>query len=169
MRPPHLGQRSASSLGGWDLGGSFTWGSSDESAMRARIVARFPDADIAGEEAVMANAMEAFRQHVRQEAANELRRGERHGFVAARSLDAVILEHEGHTFLIGRDEAPVGEGDAVGVAGKIGQHSFWPGQQRLSILPIITKSRSATPTIRCTGKGARSCGRRTQKGNAIFV
>jgi hypothetical protein len=57
----------------------------------------------------------------------------------------------------------------VGVAGKIGQNRFRPRQQRLSMLPIITRSRSATPTIRCTGKGARSCGRRTQKGNAIFV
>ena len=64
--------------------------------------------------------MEAFRQHVGQEAANELRRGERHGFVAAWPLDAVVLEREGHAFLIGRDEPPVGDGDAVGVAGKIG-------------------------------------------------
>jgi len=119
----------------------------------------------------MANAVKAFWQHVDQETADKLRRGERHRFVAARSLDAVILEREGHTFLIGRDEAPVGEGDAVGVAGKIGQHSFRPGQRRLSILPIIKDlgSRSAILTIRYTGKGARSYGKRTQKGNAIFV
>ena len=41
----------------------------------------------------------------------------------------------------------------------------------LSILPIIMDlgSRSATPTIRYIVRGAQSCGRRTQKGNAIFV
>ena len=72
----------------------------------------------------MADAVKAFRQHVDQETADKLCRGERHGFGAARSLDTVILKREGHGFLIGRDEAPVGDGDAVGVAGKMGQHSF---------------------------------------------
>ncbi len=81
----------------------------------------------------MANAVEAFRQHVDQEPADKLRGGKRHGLVAARSLDAIVLEREGHGFLIGRDEPPVGDGDAMGVAGKIGQHSFRPGQRTLGI------------------------------------
>jgi hypothetical protein len=66
---------------------------------------------------------------------------------------------------------PMSKKDLVQLARKNGvaDEALKTFEQRLSILPIITKSRSATPTIRCTGKGARSCGRRTQKGNAIFV
>ena len=40
-----------------------------------------------GEEAVMADAVEAFGRHMHQEAADELMRGQRHGLVAARPLD----------------------------------------------------------------------------------
>ena len=118
-----------------------------------------------------ANAVKAFWQHVHQEAADKFRRGERHGFIAARAFDAVILDGKGDALCIGGDQALVGNGDAMGVAGQIGEHRFGAGKRRLSILPIIKDlgSRSATLTIRYTGKGARSYGKRTQKGNAIFV
>jgi hypothetical protein len=59
----------------------------------------------------------------------------------------------------------------MGVAREIGEHHLRTGKRRLSIMPIIRDlgSRSATLTIRSTVRGAQSCGRRTQKGNAIFV
>ena len=119
----------------------------------------------------MADAVEALGQHMRQEAADELGRLERHGLVAAGPLDAVVLVCEGDARLVSGDQAPVRDGNPVGVAREIGQHCFRPGERRLSILPIITGlgSKSVTPTIRCTGKKAWSCGRKIQKGNVIFV
>jgi hypothetical protein len=47
----------------------------------------------------------------------------------------------------------------VGVAGEVGEHCFWPGERRFSILPIIPEleSRFVTPTIRCIGRQPLSC------------
>jgi hypothetical protein len=66
-----------------------------------------------GEEAVMPDAVKALRQDMREEPANELMRGQRHGLVSPRSLDPVILEFEGDAIGIGRDQPAVGDGDAV--------------------------------------------------------
>src|SRR5262245_41625848 len=59
----------------------------------------------AGEEAVMANAMEALRQDVDEEATDELAGGERHGGVTNRPLEAVVLDPERHAGGVGLDEA----------------------------------------------------------------
>src|SRR5438270_9018474 len=48
----------------------------------------------ASEESVVADAMEALRENVNEEAADELTRIERHGGVTSRPLDAVILDFE---------------------------------------------------------------------------
>src|ERR1700693_988225 len=50
----------------------------------------------AREEAVMANAMEALRQDMDEEATDELAGGKRHGGVTGRSLAAVVLDLERH-------------------------------------------------------------------------
>jgi len=122
-----------------------------------------------GEEAIVVDALEAIGKHVLQKPADELMCFQTHDFLHATM--SVIAPAEGDMGVAERDKAAVRDGDTVGVARKIGEHLFRPCEQRLSILPIITEigSRSATPTIRCTSKGARSCGKRTQKGNAIFV
>src|SRR5262245_57341594 len=65
----------------------------------------------AGEQAVVANAMEALRQDMQQEAANELGRRQRHGGVAAWPFDPVVLDLEGDAALVGVVQAPVGDGD----------------------------------------------------------
>jgi len=44
-----------------------------------------------GEQAVVADAVQALRQHVDEEAANELVGGERHALVSIAALDAVVL------------------------------------------------------------------------------
>ena len=59
----------------------------------------------AGEQAVMADAMEALWQYVAEEAANELGGIERHGFVAAGPFDPIILPLESDAGLVGRDQA----------------------------------------------------------------
>src|SRR5215468_7002659 len=61
----------------------------------------------AGEQAVVADAVEALGQDVDEEAADELADVERHGGVAAWSLDPVVLDLEGDTPLVERDQAAV--------------------------------------------------------------
>ena len=69
-------------------------------------------------------------QHVHQEAADELVGIERHHLVALGTFDAVVLPLEGDAVVIDRDQAAVGDGDAVGVAREIAQHFLgtaeWP-------------------------------------------
>lgn len=119
----------------------------------------------------MADAVQAFGQHMHQEPPDKFMRGERHSGVSAGALHPVILDLEGNAVRIGLDQPAVGDCDPVGVTRQIGQYLLGVGERRLSILPIIMGpgSRFVIPTIRCTGKKAWSCGRRIQKGNAIFV
>src|SRR5215470_7761159 len=76
--------------------------------------------------------MKALWQNVEQEAPDELLGAERHCAVP-RLPAAVILVTEGHAALIESNEAAVRDGDAMGVAGEIGEHCFWPGEGRLGV------------------------------------
>ena len=71
-----------------------------------------------GEQAVVADAVEAVRQHMDQEAADELVGCERHHLVALAAFGAVVLPPEGDAVARRGDQAAVGDGDAVGVAGR---------------------------------------------------
>jgi len=55
----------------------------------------------------MPDAVEAFRQHVDQKAADELGRSERHRLVAGGAFDPVVLDLERHTVRIGLEQAAV--------------------------------------------------------------
>jgi len=93
-----------------------------------------PGAPVAiGEQAEVADAVEAVRQCVQQEAADELGRTQRHH--AHRIAMAIIAPAEGDGVIIEVDEAAVGDGDAVGVAAKIGQHVLRRTEGRLSTRP----------------------------------
>jgi len=87
-------------------------------------------ASVFGEQAVVTDAVEAFGQHVDEEAADELEAGERHLLVSIAALDAIVLPLEGHTVMIDRDQTSVRDCYAVGVARQIGQHGLrsteWP-------------------------------------------
>ena len=78
-------------------------------------------ADWAGQQAVVTDAMEALWQDVHQEATDELGGIERHHGVSFAPFEAVILPLEGDALVIEREEAAVGDGDAMGVAGEIAQ------------------------------------------------
>jgi len=65
-------------------------------------------ADAAGEQAVMADAMESVRQHVDEKAADELVRIERHRLVAIVSIDPIVFPFEGHARLVERDQSAIG-------------------------------------------------------------
>ena len=80
----------------------------------------------AGEQAVMADAMEALWQYVHEEAANELVGRERHRLVAVGSFDPIILPLERDACLIGGDQPAIGDGNAVGIARQIAQNCSGP-------------------------------------------
>ena len=75
-----------------------------------------------GEQAVVTDAVQAFWQHVGEEAADELVGGECHDLLPFALLGAVVLPFEGHTSLVERDQTTVGDCHAVGIARQIGQH-----------------------------------------------
>src|SRR5919106_3315503 len=62
-----------------------------------------------GKQAVVADAVEAFRQHVDEEAADELVCCERHPLVSVAALDPVVLPLEGDAPLVAGDQAAVGD------------------------------------------------------------
>ncbi len=66
--------------------------------------------------------MEALRQHMHQEAADELVGIECHHPVPLGTIETVVLPLEGDALVIERDQAAVGDGDAMGVAGEIAQY-----------------------------------------------
>jgi hypothetical protein len=75
-----------------------------------------PGAGAVGEEAVVADADEALGQHVEQEAADELGKGEGQ---SSRPTAAVVLEAEGDGGARDVQQTGVRDGDAVGVAGEV--------------------------------------------------
>src|SRR5262249_34443653 len=86
-----------------------------------------------GEQAVVPDAVEALGQDVHEEPAHELARLERHGCVPVRAFEAVVLIFERDAVRVGGDQATVGDGDAMGVAGQVGQHLPWPCERTLGI------------------------------------
>ena len=84
-----------------------------------------------GEEAEVADAMEAGRQDVEEEPAHELVGLERHHLAAA--FLPVILPEEADGVVGHGDEAAVGDGDAMGVATEIGQHLLGAAEGRLGV------------------------------------
>ena len=96
----------------------------------------------AGKQPVVADAVEALRQHVEQEAPDELAWIERHGPVSLVPVAAVVLVAEGHAGLVERDQPAVGDGDAVGVARQIGEHGLGSGEGRLGVdEPVLLAQR----------------------------
>jgi len=86
-----------------------------------------------GEQAVMPDAVEAARQDVDQEAADELVGRQRHDLLTFSAIAAIILVPECHASLVEADEPPVRDGNAVRVAREIGQHRLRPREGRFGI------------------------------------
>jgi len=94
-----------------------------------RIMAHSPGLAVS----MMADAVEAARQDVDQEAADELVGRQRHDLLAFSSRAAIVLVAERHAGLVEAEEPPVRNGNAVRVAREIGQHRLRPGEGRLGI------------------------------------
>lgn len=84
-------------------------------------------------EARVADAMEAGRQDVDQEPADELIRGQAHDLHAISAFDAVVFPPEGHSVGICADEAMVGDRHTVRVTAEVGQHGLRPAKGRFGI------------------------------------
>src|SRR5262249_12685068 len=117
MRPPQRGQGQgntrASSAARLCSSAPFTGGGKIKNS-RARATVRGPVA--VGKQAIMADAVEPFWQDVHEEAANELVGMERHRLPAIGAIKPIVLPAEGDATIVGGDEAPVGDGDAMRVA-----------------------------------------------------
>jgi len=87
----------------------------------------------AGEQAIVADAMEACGQHVHEEAADELVDGERHHLVALAAFEPVVLPLEGDALVVACEQAAIGDGNAMGVAGEIAQDFLRPAEGALAV------------------------------------
>ena len=66
------------------------------------------------EQPIMSDAMESLRQHVDQEAPDELVGRQRHRLIAGRPVDPIILVREGDAVVVGGQQPAIGDRDAVG-------------------------------------------------------
>jgi hypothetical protein len=87
----------------------------------------------AGEQAVVADAVEAMWQDMEQEAPNELVRRERHDALPLRAVTAVVFVAEGDAGLVVGDQTLIGDGDAMRVARQIGEHTIGTVERRLGV------------------------------------
>jgi len=90
-------------------------------------------ANAAGEQAVMADAVKASRQIVKQEAPDELVRGERHDLLPVGATPAIVLVAEGDAVVAEADKSAVRDGDPVGVARQIGKDRLGSSEWRLGV------------------------------------
>ena len=105
----------AGSIIGWVLLRRRELGRSDQLASAGELLGARVTA--IGEQAVVPDAVKALGQHVHEEPTHELGRLERHGCVPVRAFKAVVLVFERDAVRVGGDQAAVGDGDAMGVAG----------------------------------------------------
>jgi hypothetical protein len=162
MRPLHHGQRSsehpvscwvALPVIGGDRGRCHRLRDRQQTAAMGEL----GSAPAVSEKAVVADAMETVGQGVEQEAADELVCAKGHHLLLV--VVAIILAAEADPALGERDQATVGDGDAMGISAEILEHLLGSTERRFSIVPIIPEleSRFVTPTIRCIGRQPLSC------------
>jgi hypothetical protein len=77
--------------------------------------------------------MKPLWENVQQEAPEELVGAERHRGIPGRPGAAIVLIAEGHAAFVERDEATVRDGDAMGVAGEIGEDGLRSGERPLGV------------------------------------
>jgi hypothetical protein len=86
-----------------------------------------------GEQALVADAMETGREDVEQEAAHALAHVEAHDLAVVTAVLAIVLPAEADMAFVDIKQAAVGDGDAMGVTGEIGQDLLGAGEGLLGI------------------------------------
>ena len=84
-----------------------------------------------GEQSEVADAHEAFWQHVEEEAAQELGGLERHDALLA--AVGIVLPAKADALSVEGQQAVIGNGDAMGVAAQVAQHLCGSAEGRLGI------------------------------------
>jgi len=139
MLAPQRGQRQAACeelvrcevAGGWQAS---CWRASDESSPSC-----------VSEIAEVADANEAPGQYMLAEAAQELACGERHDALLVAMC--VVFPSEAYVVTIEAEQAPIADGDAVGVAAEIAQHANGISEGRLGIdHPIRARGPNEKPS-----------------------
>ena len=118
------------------------------------------------EQSVVTQPGESAREHVQEEASDELADVEAHHLALVGV--GVVAPAESHLLAVEVDEAVVGDGALVGVAPEVSDDVGGAGERRFSILPIISNSRCATRTIRYLDKRPLCFARRPTTESAIF-
>jgi hypothetical protein len=94
-------------------------------------VDQFLSANPIGEEAEVTDADQSGRQHVEQEAADELDRIQGHDLGAG--MVRVVFPVEADVAVFHRSKAVIGDGDAMSVASQILEHASWATEGRLDV------------------------------------
>src|SRR5579863_8796808 len=104
-----------------------------------------------GEEAIVADAMEAVRQGVQEKAPHELTSIKRHhlGF----AILPIVLPGKAHLTVGERDQPAVGDGDAMRIAAEISQHPFGPAEWRLGVDDPVGLPEPIEPLVEYGGIG----------------
>ena len=101
----------------------------------------------------MADANEASGQHMLAEAAQELACGERHDALLVAMC--IVFPSEAYVVTIEAEQAPIADGDAVGVAAEIAQHANGISECRLGIDHPVDPWSSARTSVE--GQSMRRC------------
>ena len=96
-------------------------------------------------------------QDMQQEAAHELLGAERHRLVARLALGAVVLPAEGDAALVECEQAAVGDGHAVRVAGQIGEHRRGSGERALGIDDPLARAQRCEPVCEGLASARAAC------------
>src|SRR5579864_3794559 len=96
--------------------------------------------------------MEAVRQDVQQKAADELAGTEPHHLELVAAVVAVVLPSEADVIGAELDQTAVGDGDAMGVAGEIGEHLRRAGERRLGVYDPLRLPEGSEVGPECGGR-----------------
>ena len=104
-----------------------------------------------GKQPEVANLYEAWRQHMEQEAADELGRIESHD--AAAVVMPGVAPAEAHLAVFEAEKSSVGDGDPMRVAGQVLQHVFGSTEGRLGVDHPLSSAQGAKQRVKCAWRG----------------
>jgi len=122
-----------------------------------------------GEEPIVADAVEAVRQHVQMKAADELVQVKPHCRPAVRPVDAIVLPAERDAGVVGCDEAAVGDGDTVRVKGKIAQDLLRSRERRLAINHSLDAPQRGRKPLNVVLSASPACGLKSQLAGVVRI
>jgi len=127
-------------------------GDSGQSQSRAQQLAAQGELGFArarAQKSVMADALKTVGQHVEQEAADELIRFQSHDFLPA--VMAIVPPVECDLAVVDREQAVVGNGDAMGVAAQVVENLFGTAEGRFGINDPLGLAKRSQVVGECMG------------------